>query len=110
VLNQTTLFLQVQQDNAGKCEILVSQRGETKYLGIVYCDAVPMGEKFRPFQTEKFAFLLKGLFVSEDPEDESTKIILKCINTNTVTKMSVPEIAYRPSGRFTSPCVSTLLR
>ena len=73
------LFLEVQEEDAGKCEILACQRGETNYLSLVCCDAVPMSEKFRTFQTEKFALLLNGLFVSEDPEDESTKIILKCI-------------------------------
>ena len=73
------LFLQVLQDIAGKCEILVSKRGDAKYLRLVWCDTVPMGEKFRTFQIDKVAFILNSLFVSEDSEDESNMILLKFI-------------------------------
>jgi hypothetical protein len=38
-----------------------------------------MGEKFWTFQIEYGAFIFNDLFVSEDPEDEDTRILLQCI-------------------------------
>jgi len=38
-----------------------------------------MGEKFRTLK-KKVAFIFSSLFVSDDPEDEGTRILLQYIN------------------------------
>jgi hypothetical protein len=68
------------QDIIGYCEILATHSGDAKCLRHVWCDAVSMGGKFRTFKIEQFAFIFNGHFVSEDPEDEGTIILLQCIN------------------------------